>query len=252
MFQKKDCSYESYTKIMKLLKESGKYIDYKEALSAQEFIVLRHDIEFSVQRALDLANLEQIEGIESSYFVQLTNNSYNVFSEKNRMRLKEIRKLGHKIGLHYHRNEQKNMSIDELKMDIQYQAELLGNILEMEIDRFSFHRPLREHLEANLQIDGLINTYDRRLFVLTDEPNQKLDVKYIADSNHQWKYGIPTKECLEKNPKVQLLLHPLSWSETGADHVNNFQMLIDEHKKEFINTIKAEWKIFNQLEGKLR
>lgn len=59
--------------------------------------------------------------------------------------------------------------IEALKADIVYQAKVLAEMASLTIDRFSFHRPLREHLEANIQINGLINTYSHEFFVLTDD-----------------------------------------------------------------------------------
>ena len=124
-------------------------------------------------------------------------------------------------------------------------------MLEIPIDRFSFHRPLREHLAADLQVDGLINAYGHDFFVPSDNPEEDLEIKYIADSNHQWKYGVPGKECFRKHDKIQLLVHPLSWSKEGAEHVENFRMLVQEKHDEFVNTVEGEWKLFDQLRGKL-
>lgn len=251
MFTKEDCSFDAYRRILQDIKDTGKYCDYADVLSEEreKFLVLRHDIEFSIDRAYHLSKVEAEEGISSTYFVQITNNAYNAFSEKNIRLLREMNMNGHHIGLHYHRNG--NGSLEDLKRDIVYQADILGHMLGLPVDRFSFHRPLKEHLAADMQIDGLMNAYGHQFFVLTDDPDEHLPVKYIADSNHQWKYGLPNKEYFSKYDKVQLLVHPLSWSETGADHVENFQMIVQEKHDELVHTIESEWKIFDQLRGRL-
>lgn len=249
MFSKEDCCFEQYSKLLSLLKESGKYMDYSEAFHSDEFIVLRHDIEFSVQRAYNLSLVETRNGMCSSYLVQFTNNAYNAFSSRNLGMLKEMIRNGHKVGLHYHRNGIEDL--EEVKRDILLQANILSTMLDYQVDRFSFHRPLKAHLEANIQLDGLINLYGKDFFVLTDNPEEEIEVKYIADSNHQWKYGLPNKECFERYKKIQLLVHPLSWTKNGADHVGCFQEIVQEKRTELLETIEGEWKIYDQLRGKL-
>ncbi len=251
MFAKEDCCYNTYRRILHDIKGTGIYCDYSDVLaeSRKKYFVLRHDIEFSIDRAYSLSHIESEEGINSSYFVQITNNAYNAFSEKNIKMLQDMQKRGHHIGLHYHRGNVEG--IDALKADIIFQSKILSQMAGLIIDRFSFHRPLREHLAANIQIDGLINTYSHQFFVLTDDPNSDIDVKYIADSNHQWKYGLASKEYFSQYDRIQLLVHPLSWSENGAGHVENFQDIVKEKHDEFVHTVEGEWKIFDQLRGRL-
>lgn len=251
MFQKADCNYQSYRKILKDIIATGKYCDYRDVLEQkkEDFFVLRHDIEFSIDRAFQMAEVEAEEGISSSYFVQITNNAYNPFSKKNVEILKKINAMGHHLGLHYHRGN--TVSVEKVIKDVQFQAEILSKMIDVEIDRFSFHRPLKEHLEANISIPGLINTYGSQFFVLTDNPDDNLSIKYIADSNHQWKYGKATYDYFNKFKRIQLLIHPLSWSEEGADHLNNFKMIMQEKHDEMVQTIEMEWKYFDLLRGKL-
>lgn len=43
---------------------------------------MRHNVEFSMERAYKLALLENENNLVSTYFFQLTNNSYNVLVQK--------------------------------------------------------------------------------------------------------------------------------------------------------------------------
>ena len=63
--------------------------------------------------------------------------------------------------------------------------------------------------------------------------------------------GGGNRDTFLKFDKIQLLIHPLSWSQSGAEHVENFQMIVQEKHDELVNTIEGEWKIFDQLRGKL-
>lgn len=251
MFNKQDCQFDTYRGILKKIKQTGRYMDYIDAINSNEFIVLRHDIEFSIDRAYKLAEVEAETDFKSSYFVQITNNSYNALSKKNIDLIKEMLAMGHHIGLHYHRNGLTN--IEYIKKEIVSQTEMLSQFLGISIDRFSLHRPAVEHLKANINIDGMMNTYGSNFFTFLDDVSNMSDltVKYIADSNHQWKYGLPNEEYFEKYPKIHLLVHPLSWSKDGAEHVDCFREIVNEKREEFINTIKNEWKIYSMLKNKL-
>ena len=251
MFGKQDCSYEAYRKILADIRDSGKYCDYGDVLRErrQKYLVLRHDIEFSVERAFSLAQIETEEGISSSWFVQITNNAYNPFSQECTKMLKKMANNGHHIGLHYHRGSAEKT--EEIAEDVVRQAQILEEMTGIRIDRFSFHRPPAEFLTADLTAGNLINTYGHSFFSYSESPDDMLPVKYIADSNHQWKYGWPEKAYFDQFDKIQLLIHPLSWSKQGADHLQNFRELAKEKHDVFGETVEHEWKLFEELRGKI-
>lgn len=104
--------------------------DYSEITTKDEkFIILRHDIEFSPKRAYDLAVVEAKYGICSTFFFQISNNAYNIFSEKNKERIMEIMSMGHKVGLHFHR--QGSNDLEEIKQRIQFESDVMSHIFHM-------------------------------------------------------------------------------------------------------------------------
>ncbi len=251
MFQKSDCSYAAYRKILCDIKDSGKYCDYADVIKEKrdQYLILRHDIEFSIERAYRLSEIEAEEGIQSTYFVQITNNAYNPFSQESKKMLLAMNQSGHHLGLHYHRGATEQ--IEGLAEDIVRQAKMLSEMIGIDIDRFSFHRPPAKFLKADLAAGDLINAYGHLFFTYTETPDDMCAVKYIADSNHQWKYGLAKKEYFDRFDKIQLLIHPLSWSHEGADHLQNFQDMVKEKHDAFVETIEHEWKLFDELRGKL-
>ena len=52
-------SYDDYREIIRLLKESGRACTYEEALGRDSFVIMRHDVEYSVERAYELAKVEE-------------------------------------------------------------------------------------------------------------------------------------------------------------------------------------------------
>lgn len=78
-------SFTNYVKLLRIIKEKGTLMDYADINEkTTSFIILRHDVEFSPERALRLAEVEARENAHSSYFFQLTNNAYNTLSAKNK------------------------------------------------------------------------------------------------------------------------------------------------------------------------
>lgn len=82
-------------------------------------------------------------------------------------------------------------------------------------------------LELNINVNNLINTYDKSFFHLYENNTcEPLNVYYFSDSEHQWKYGDPLSILEKPIKKIQLLIHPYSWSEQGLDNSDNFSELI--------------------------
>jgi len=77
---------------------------------------------------------------------------------------------------------------------------------------------------------------NRIIYVGTD----KLDIKYVSDSNHEWKYGHPLEIIKKDYPKLQILFHPFSWSVKGGNNLQNYRTLLREIFLTTINSIDSE------------
>jgi hypothetical protein len=241
-------SYNEYRNIINLIRTHLPIIDFAdlndETKVYKKFCVLRHDIEFSVDRAYELAKVEKELGVVSTYTVQVRNNTYNALSEKNINAVKEIKKLGHYIGLH---QNPPRMSKSELVDYILRDIETLEYCYDFEIDRFAFHRCGSNPylLEWYVEVPNKINCYDRKYFhYFSGKRPDDLRVTYLADSNHQWKYGYPIQFDFEKVRKLQLLIHPFSWTETGFENFANFVTLIRERNTELLESMETENRVF--------
>ena len=235
-------SYNEYKNIINLIKNHLPIIDFSEVSEKTEkFCVLRHDIEFSIDRAHKLAKLEKELGVTSTYTVQLRNNTYNALSEKNIDLIRKIKDLGHQIGLH---QNPPLMDLDKLKTYVNVDIQMLEYYYGFHIDRFAFHRPKKEYLKEYFQLDNKMNCYDRKFFHYFEERPEKLDVLYLADSNHEWKYGHPLDFDFSKINKLQLLTHPYSWTKDGYDNYGNYLKLIKERNEELILSMNTETNTF--------
>lgn len=200
-------TYDEFKKIIADAMNSRKVADYKDAPLRSEFLILRHDVEFSLEKAYTMAKIESSLGAQASFFVQLENNSYNPLSDENQWFLHEISSMGHHIGLHY---RQKGIHCENEAKAIKVQAVILGNMIGRRIDRFSCHKPYGNYNQ--IEVDGMINAYGASFFDRTDHP-ETAKIKYISDSNLQWNYGYPDRETFKKHKRIQLLIHPYGWGE---------------------------------------
>ena len=234
-------SYKAYIKI--LYKYKDNFCDYADVQFMKSYVLLRHDVEFSPKRALEIAKIENSENISSSFLFQVRSNAYNVLSTINRKIINEIISLGHKVGLHFYISHLEENNWESLKMELIKQAEILNFAINKEIDRFSYHRPPRWVLENREDyINNLINMYGRSYFELSDSPKH---IKYLADSKHFFPYGNPIENYDFK--KIQILLHPDEWSNNGYQTKENFKSLAEEHLDQFKLTLKTETKIYTKV-----
>ena len=235
-------SFNEYKNIINLIKEHLPIMDFSDIeKNTKKFCVLRHDIEFSVDRAYKLAKLENKLGVTSTYTVQLRNNTYNALSEKNIELIKKIKDLGHHIGLH---QNPPMMEIEKLGRYIISDINVLEHYYGFEVDRYAFHRPKKEYLKSYLLLDNKINCYDKKFFHYFEKKPNKLNVLYLSDSNHNWKFGYPLDFDFSKVNKLQLLTHPYSWTEDGYENYGNYLSLIRERKEELITSMNTETNTF--------
>lgn len=237
-----DNSYSEYRKILKRLRETKRLCSFEEATIRESFIVLRHDIEFSIPKALQMALIERRSGVKSVYYVQTGNRAYNPFSSENMVLLRMIAMLGHKIGLHYRQGD------GDYHDEIYRQAEFLSAELGVPITSFSTHRPKAGSEYDKYNVLGLLNAYGKEFFTRTDNP-EKAEIKYISDSKFRWNYGYPSEELLSKYDRVQVLVHPFQWSEEPSTMAECFDDLYKQKGEDLIQTFRDEFERFSEVEN---
>ncbi len=240
-------NYAEYRNIITLVKQNLPIMDFSEVNDeVNAFCVLRHDIEFSIDRALQMARIEHEDlNVHSTYTVQLRNNTYNALSQKNIEAIQEIESMGHYIGLHQNPPQ---MSDDELVDYITKDIETLEHYYGFSVDRFAFHRCGSNPgiLERYVEVPGKINCYAKEFFhYFSGDKPEEIRVHYLADSNHDWKYGHPFNiDYWDLPQKMQLLTHPYSWTERGYENISNFTKLIKERNEELLSDMNSETKTF--------
>ncbi len=239
-------SFDDYKEIIRIIKSTDRYMDYHKALQSDKFILMRHDVEYSVERAYELAKVESSMDFTSTFFFQWTNNSYNVLSRKNKDLIKDMHERGHTIGLHFALNGMTDM--EQIRKQIVKEIDILNSMFEFKIDTFSVHRPSKDVLRENIKLPGIINAYQDEFFTFAENvtENTPVSVKYLSDANHIWRYGYPDEKNILENDKVQILTHPFAWCKKGYDNFDNYKSLIKEKYIELVNSVDNECKDFGE------
>ena len=158
-------TYGEYIKLIDLLKEKNyHFCSYLDCDRYNKSVIFRHDIDTSLDKALDIARLEHKNNISSTFFVLLSTDFYNIFSKKSNDIIKDIISLGHQIGLHF---DEKSYPINNVK-DLEYYIKKEISVLECAVGKkiqvVSMHRPSKWILENDVQFDGIINSYSKKYF----------------------------------------------------------------------------------------
>lgn len=209
-------NYAHYSACLLRAKEQGYVIipfqEVESITENQQFIILRHDIERSISRALGMARLENSLGIRATYFVRVHAASYNIFEYNNYQALQEILSLGHEIGLHFEAIDFAHIIETENPEEVFLREKrVLETILKISVRSAAAHG---EHTSAGSQ-------HNRSFFEKTPkeevgiwynayDPVFTREIKYISDSFGMWRENCMCKH-LGKEPRLQILVHPCWW-----------------------------------------
>lgn len=162
-------------------------------------IILRHDIDYSLSLALEMAEIDAEYKIKSTFALLLSSPLYNPFTATNIKIIDEIKQLGHNIVLH-HRVESRRTS-EEMKQDIVRETKVMRSFFPYIQPVFIWHNLPSNNLLSNIEVPGMVNAYSAT-FVER--------MHYISDSvlRHKPDYFLTT---LGKHKFLHLLLHPIIW-----------------------------------------
>ena len=201
-----DFTITAYRELLVLLGKSYTPCSYSEIPFGAKFALWRHDIDYSLNRALQLAKIEAATGIQATYFVDPHSPYYSVHEKSQRDKLREILEMGHHLGLHFDAHFHSVKSESELETFVSQDAEALSQLSGSVVTAMSFHNPTEQHLRwKSDSYGGVTNAYSERIMN---------EIPYVSDSNGYWRFR-RLHDVLEKaeDPCLQVLTHPGWWQE---------------------------------------
>lgn len=214
-------TYAAYENLLNLLMINGYAIcGYQNFTNYSKCVILRHDVDCSLDMALNFAMIEHKHMVKSTYFVLLSSNFYNIASLKNLQLIDEIKRLGHEIGLHFDEAGYDSRDVPTL---IEKERLIMTDILGIDIKTVSMHRPSKETLEADYQLNNAVNSYSTTFFK---------DFKYLSDSRRNWREPVLDIITGKAYDRLHILTHPFWYSENDT---SASEIII-----EFVNNANSE------------
>jgi len=184
----------------------------------RKVILLRHDIDVSLEYGMQMARIEQHLGITSTFFVRLHSYFYNLLEEENMKRLAELAEMNFEVGIHqeiYKFTADRQELIDILKIE----KKLVEAIIGKQILGVATHLPKKNVIKMTpdfLAEAGFRYRPGSEIF------NQ--DAIFISDSNKKWKrYSF--REALAISDKILANIHPVWWAGKFTDHTGLIKLL---------------------------
>lgn len=173
-------------------------------------LLLRHDVDLSLDAALRMAELEAEESASATYFLMTQSVFYNLASSEGVAAIERLRDLGHRVGLHA---VYPNAHLDERFEPV-----------------VAWHNPDPEYMTA--PVEGAINVMGERYF----DPQA-----YRSDSNQHWRSGCPHDELRAGAfPWLQLLTHPEIWAYEGATMGETMRSLLDAERERRVEQLRKD------------
>ena len=215
-------SFKGYSGLIKELKGREYYFtDYHNYASFSKCVILRHDIDNSIEKAVEIAELESSFGVKSTFFSLLRTDFYNPASKNSIAGLKKIQSLGHEIGLHF--DEMAYDSVDDVKTAIKNEARILSDIIGTQISTVSMHRPSQKTLDANYDLTPMVNSYGKTFFN---------EFKYLSDSRRRWREPVLDIIRSEQYDKLHILTHPIWYNEVEENIHDTIKRFVTSANKE--------------------
>lgn len=196
-----DFDLDHYRELLEAATAGGYRFAFFDREPAAGDLLLRHDVDLSLDAALTLAELEADAGAAATYFLMTRSVFYNLASAEGQRALARLRELGHHVGLH--------AVYPQLDLD----------------DRFdpvvAWHNPDPEFMRE--PIDGAVNVMQAPYF----DPDH-----YRSDSNQHWRSGCPHEELASRHFEwLQLLTHPEIWVYPGRTMRETMSSMLDAERE---------------------
>ena len=171
-------------------------------------VLLRHDVDLSLEAAVEMAEVEADADAVATYFLMKRSEFYNLDAPSGDAAIERLRALGHRVGLH--------AVWPQVDHDPRFDAVL------------AWHNPDPEYMRE--PVEGLTN-------VMT-EP--WADV-YRSDSNQHWRQGCPHEELAAGAfERLQLLTHPEIWVYPGATMRETMLAMLDAERDRRLEQLAAD------------
>jgi hypothetical protein len=209
-------TYGSYRALLSHIHVCGRAIcPFRDVTSSESFVILRHDVDYSVLKAREMAEVEREMDVRSTFFVLLSSPYYNLLTADNLHATRDIAAMGHEIGLHYDTDVFRGLDHDAQCRKVVDQVQMLREAVGVPITSIAQHNP--SETSVRLRVPGYIDAYSDRFF---------REIAYLSDSRRL--FGAPDVDAFfRQHARSQLLIHPLWWHDDEKSRWESFVAIRD-------------------------
>jgi len=206
------CAFElgHYREVLQAARAGGYRWSFFDREPRGGDLILRHDVDLSLDAALRMAELEAEEGAAATYFLMTESVFYNLGSSEGREVIGRLRSLGHRVGLH--------AVWPTAQLDERFDPVI------------AWHNPDPEYMTA--PVEGAVNVMQAPWF----DPET-----YRSDSNQHWRHGCPHEQLAAGAfPWLQLLTHPEIWAYPGTTMAETMRTMLDAERERRLDQLRAD------------
>jgi hypothetical protein len=235
-------TYQAYEALLRFIREElGRpIVALREAPDQGPCVILRHDIDYSLEKALRMAEIDQRAGARATVFVLMTCEYYNLLMPENIEAMRRIASMGHEIGLHYDVSAAPGADPEAQAHHVVRLAQFLEEYAGVPITSVAQHNP--SMTEARLSIAGYRDAYDPRFFK---------QIGYLSDSRRL--FGAPdVYQFFRNHARSQFLAHPLWWHEEEQSRRQSYDHVAEAIDRLVTTRIDEENAVMEEDERRLR
>ncbi len=228
-------THAEYLDLLTTVRESGRpAVSFRDIPAVGGYAILRHDIDFSLDSAVEMAHLDRRAGATSTFFILMTAPYYNPLSDAGVRAIREIASLGHECGLHYDCAGFELLSPQQRIKRVQSLAGALEDVTGAPIRAIAQHKPARSPVRQ--EFPSYRNAYADAYFK---------DIAYISDSRRMFRTP-DVAEFLRQNARVQALFHPVWWRANPMTRSEIFEAVKREISSSAEAMLQLEERSINQ------
>jgi hypothetical protein len=206
------CAFDldHYRELIMAAKDGGyRFASFDRAPEPGELYV-RHDVDLSLEAALEMGRLEHELGVRATYFLMTESVFYNLLSVVGERARRQLRQWGHAVGLHA----------------VHPHMELDGRFDPV----VAWHNPAPEYMSE--PVAGAVNVMAPPYF----DPEH-----YRSDSNQRWRHGCPHEQLARGEFEwLQLLTHPEIWVYEGGTMGETMRSMLDAKRELALHQLAAD------------
>jgi hypothetical protein len=206
------CAFDlaHYRELLEAARAGGYRFAFFDAVPQAGDLLLRHDVDLSLEAALAMGELEAELELAATYFLMTASEFYNLDAASGRDAVERLRRLGHRVGRH--------AVYPDAVLDVRFDPVL------------AWHNPDPDYVTA--PVDGFVNVMQPGFF----DPEH-----YRSDSNQQWRHGCPHEPLARGEFEwLQLLVHPEIWVYPGETMRETMESMLAAERDRRLDQLVAD------------